>query len=141
MRRRERGFTLLELLVAAAILGIAVAALLGGLSASMNNAALAFDYDRAALASKQKMEELLAAPDLPRFQDLSGELAPGLAWRARMTPFDLPLGLGPGAPVLDRVELLATWGSGANVREIRLEGYRRGMLRDADFSAPGVLRR
>lgn len=139
MRRRERGFTLLELLVATAILGIAVAALLGGLSASMNNAARAFDYDRAALAAKQKMEELLVIPNLPRFQELSGELAPGVAWRARMTPFDLPGGLGPGAPVLDRVELLATWRSGANVREIRLEGYRRGFLRESDF-AGGVLR-
>ena len=141
MRRRERGFTLLELLVATAILGIAVAALLGGLSASMNNASRAFDYDRAALASKQKMEELLAMPNLPRFQEVSGELAPGIAWRARMTPFDLPLGIGPGAQVVDRVELLATWRNGSNVREIRLEGYRRGMLRDADFAGPGVLRR
>lgn len=139
MRRREQGFTLLELLVATAILGVAVAALLGGLSSSLNNAARALDSDRAALAAKQKMEELLTLPDLPRFQELAGELAPGIAWRARMTPFDLPAGLGPGAPVLDRVELVATWASGANVREIRLEGYRRGQLREADF-AGGVLR-
>jgi general secretion pathway protein I len=139
MRRRERGFTLLELLVATAILGIAVAALLGGLSASMNNASRAFDYDRAALAAKQKMEELLVQPNLPRFQELSGELGPGIAFRARMTPFDAPAGRVPGTPVLDRVELLATWRSGGNVREIRLEGYRRGMLREADFAA-GLLR-
>lgn len=139
MKRGQRGFTLLELLVATAILGIAVAALLGGLSASMNNASRAFTYDAAALAARQKMEELLVEPALPRFQTLSGELAPGVIWRARMAPFDMPPVRMTGTPVLDRVELEAVWTSGRQTREIRLEGYRRGLLRDADF-AGGVMR-
>ncbi len=135
----QRGFTLLELLVATAILGIAVSALLGGFSTSMGNAARVFEYDAAALAAKQKMEELLVEPDLPRFQEISGSFGPGVRWSARMTPFDIAPARMTGSPVVDRIDLRATWQSGSRLREIRLEGYRPGFLREADFAA-GVLR-
>jgi len=64
---RRRGFTLLEMLVASAIMGIAVTALLASLSASLHNAARLTEYDRAALlaaadpALREAVEKMVAA--------------------------------------------------------------------------------
>jgi len=138
-RKNNRGFTLLELLVATVILGVAVAALLGGLSDSLKNAGRLSNYDKAAIAGRQKMEEILVDPLFPRFVVVSGDLAPGITWRARMIPFDAPVQMGPGAAVVDRLELSAIWKSGNQEKSIQLEGYRRGYLRPDDF-AGGVLR-
>ncbi len=142
MRRRIRsaGFTLLEVLVATTILGLSVAALLGALSQSMNNAARLRDYDRAAIAARAKMEELLLDPALPRFVELSGALSHDQRWRARVVPFDVPPQPSPGYQVLDRIELTASWKSGSQTKSITIEGYRPGILRAADFAAPGALR-
>lgn len=138
-RKNNRGFTLLELLVATVILGVAVAALLGGLSSSLRNASRLSNYDRAAVAARQKMEEILVDPMFPRFVEMGGDLAPGIAWKARMIPFDAPVPSGPGAAVVDRLELNASWQSGSQRKSIQLEGYRRGFLRADDF-AGGVIR-
>ncbi len=137
-RSGQSGFTLLELLVATTILGIAVAALLGGLSNSVRNAARVSEYDAITMAARQKMEELLAEPALPRYRELSGSFGNGRSWRARMTPYDLYSGKGAGAPVLDRVELEAFWQSGSQQKSIRLEGYRRGVLLRDDILAGGL---
>src|SRR5580704_15126800 len=108
--KRQSGFTLLEVLVATLIMGIAVAGVLGGLAASARNAARLTDYDRATLLAKSKMDELLADQKLPRRVPMEGVFAPALAggvtagWRARITPFENAPGAGPGRWVLDRVE-------------------------------------
>ncbi len=56
---KSRGFTLLEMLVATLIMGIAVVALLSNISTSLRHASRVTDNDRAALAAKRKMDELL----------------------------------------------------------------------------------
>ena len=58
----QRGFTLLEVMVAALVMGIAVAGVLSGLAGAARNAARLTEYDRATLVAKQKMDELLADP-------------------------------------------------------------------------------
>ena len=52
MTRGERGFTLLEVLVATVIMGIAVAGLIAGLSQSAKNASRLTDYDSARPCSR-----------------------------------------------------------------------------------------
>lgn len=127
------------MLVATVILGVAVASLLGGLSDSLKNAGRLSSYDKATIGARQKMEEILADPLFPRFVEMSGPLAPGITWRARMTPFDAPQQAGPGVAVVDRLELEALWRSGNQQKSIRLEGYRRGYLGPNDFEG-GFLR-
>ncbi|MEK7404909.1 MAG: type II secretion system protein [Acidobacteriota bacterium] len=124
---RTRGFTLLEMLVATTIMGIAVVALLANLSTSMRTAARLTEHDRAALVAKRKMDELLIDPRLPKLTDFGGELGRG-GWRARVTPFEMLPGAGPGAPVLERVELEIWWLAGERRRTLQLEAFRRGVL-------------
>ena len=57
--RRQRGFTVLEALVAVMILGSAVAAISGVLSTSLRNIGRAEEYERVTLLSRAQMNELL----------------------------------------------------------------------------------
>jgi len=59
--RNQRGFTLLEALVATAVLGASVAALLGLLSGSLRNAARMEAPERALLLGQSKLHELISA--------------------------------------------------------------------------------
>jgi general secretion pathway protein I len=130
----ERGFTLLEVLVATLIMGIAIAGILGALSAASRTAASLTQYDRATLLARQKMDELLVDQHLPRKSMLQGAWSPDQAggvdagWRARVTPFEFSPNTGPGQWVLDRIELEIWWMEGATRRGFTLEGYRRGIL-------------
>src|SRR5579864_6036458 len=96
VRRAEQGFTLLEVLVATVIMGIAVAGLIAGLSQSAKNASRLTDYDRAAMLARTRMDDLLLDVNLPfdgtaegQFdRDQSGGVTAG--WRAVLQPFDVP---------------------------------------------------
>src|SRR5437867_3469021 len=126
--KRRRGFTLLEVMVATTIMGIAVVTLLSALSTSVRNATRLTDYDRAVLLGRAKMDSLLVDPLLPRLTVMEQSLDPVLlggakgGWRAQVTPFEPAPGGGPG---LDRVQLEIWWMSGEKRRSFGLEGFRR----------------
>ncbi len=125
------GFTLLEVLVATVIMGIAVAGLIAGLSHSVQNAARLTDYDRAAMLARTKMNDLLVDRNLPfdgtvegQFErEQSGGVPSG--WRASLRPFDVPPHAGPGMVILQRVGLEIWWEPAVGARRtIQLESYR-----------------
>lgn len=143
--KHERGFTLLEMLVATTLMAIAVVGLLSALSASMRNAARLTDHDRAALVARRKADELLLQLRLPRYQVLEGPLTPatdaGLTggWRAKLEPFEVPPNPGAGSAILERLECEIWWMDGGQRRSYRLDAYKTTVLRTEDVMG-GVLR-
>lgn len=134
----RKGFTLLEVLVATLIMGIAISGILSGLAGAARNASRLTDYDRATLLARQKMDQLLVDRAAPRNQDIGGEFDPALTggsrtgWRARVAPFEAPPGAGAGAVGIDRVELEIFWRDGATRHSFALEGFRRNRLLAGD---------
>jgi general secretion pathway protein I len=132
--KRSRGFTLLEMLVATLIMGIAVVGLLSNISTSLRNASRLTDYDRAAVLARQKMDELLIDRRLPLGMPLEGAFDRAITggvesgWRAQATPFESLPNAGPGSDVLERIELEIWWASAGKRRTLNLEGFRRAKL-------------
>ena len=120
----QGGFTLLEILVATTLMGIAVVGLLSSLSTSMRNAGHITDADRAAQIARNKMEELLTDPGLPFQGSLSGSFDNASGWTAAIGQFEAPPRIAPGTPILQRISLVVWWHSGANQRQYPLESYR-----------------
>ncbi|MCU1336212.1 MAG: hypothetical protein JWO19_1793 [Bryobacterales bacterium] len=138
MRNQQRGFTLLEALVATMIMGIAVAGILNALAASSRNVSRLTQADRAVLLARTKMDELLVNDALPRKVFLEGRFAFAEAgamdagWRARVTPIESAPEAVDLNWVIDRIELEISWMDGATRRSFSLEGYRRALLRPGE---------
>ncbi len=131
----RQGFTLLEVLVATVIMGIAVAGLIAGLSQSAKNASRLTDYDRAAMLARTKMNDLLLDVSLPFDGSVEGTIAADQSggipsgWRASLRPFDVPPNAMPGTVVLQRVALELWWMPASGTRRsIQLESYRAARI-------------
>ena len=136
----KRGFTLLEMLVATTIMGLAIAGLMSGLSTSTRNAARLRDYDRVVQLARLRMNDLLADMQLPRNMPLEGLFAPEITgglpagWRARVTTAEKSPSPAPGDFSLDRIQLEIWWMAGQQQRSFQLESYRRRSLRPEDMA-------
>ena len=138
-QRKQLGFTLLEVLVATLIMGIAVSGVLSGIAGAARNAARLTDFDRATLLAKQKMDELLMDRSAPRNQPTQGTFAvpssgwTSSGWTATVSPFEAIPGAGAGLWAVDRVALEVWWVSADQARHsFSLEGFRRNVLQPGD---------
>jgi general secretion pathway protein I len=128
---RRAGFTLLEVLVATVIMGVAVSALIVGLSQSVKNAGRLADYDRAVMLARTRMNDLLLDVNLPFDGNISGDFpsdeAGGIpcGWNASLKPYDVPPNAGSGATVLQQIALEIWWQPATGGRRtMHLESYR-----------------
>ena len=138
MRKSQRGFTLLEALVATMIMGVAVAGILDALAASSRNVIRLTQADRAVILARTKMDELLANDALPRKTSLGGNFTPDQAgampagWQAIVTPIEAAPEANDLNFVVDRIQLEIWWMDGSTRRSFSLEGYRRALLRPGE---------
>ena len=126
--KRRRGFTLLEMIVATALMSIAVVGLLSLLSGTLANAARVKQYDRAAMLARTKMNELLLLSPLPVGQPLGGQWDNSTGWKAVAEPFERPPNAGPGMLQLVRINLEVWWMADNQRKSVTLEGFRRVMI-------------
>lgn len=137
----NRGFTLLEVLVATTIMAIAITALLSNLSVSMRTAGRLTDYDRAGMIARAKMDELLLDQKLPHGTEFQSEMDPARTgwtksgWRAVVRAFEMSPGSAPGTPDLERINLQIWWETSQGRRNFTLEAFRRGTVRPEDIGA------
>lgn len=75
--KEGQGFTLIEVIVAMAILGISLTLVMQLFSGGLKSAKAASDYTRAIVHAKDKMEELSSM-----LNDESGEFEDGFKWEA-----------------------------------------------------------
>ena len=127
------GLTLLEVLVATAILGTAVAALFSLLSGSLSNARRLQAPEQVLLLARSQLNELLAqsergravSPVLPLDEEVRGRWNEQIRWEALATRVPSPEPQPAGAPLLVRIEFDAFWNSetGGGEKQLSLETY------------------
>ncbi len=117
----QRGFSLLEVLVAFAIMSLSIGLLYQAMGSNARQTADMAARERAALLA----ESLLALHTVVPPQGISeqGESA-GMAWQARSAPFATEAGIAhPDAPPLHEVQITVLWGD-APPRELTLRTLR-----------------
>ena len=113
----QPGFTLLEVLVAVAILGAALAVLLGAVNKDLILASQSKNLVVASALAQRKLSEI-ELEGFPEEGEKEGEFAeaPGFKWFVSVTPLGLP-GLDTEIRV---VRLLITWDEGKKDFEVTL---------------------
>ncbi|MDN3578064.1 prepilin-type N-terminal cleavage/methylation domain-containing protein [Chitinimonas viridis] len=138
--KRQRGFTLLEVLVALTILGLGLASLLIAYSGSLRLTQRAQDQTVAATLARSKLDETLASKNADIKGDEAEEIYNGTRYTYRITSTPYPLldeGLYqrlPDAPRLEVIQVDVYWGSEARPQHYQLLNYHRLPLRPAAAS-------
>lgn len=109
---RNNGFTLLEVMIAVAIIAIALTTLLGSQSQSVSFANSAKFETMAALLAQSKMSEITAqkANELTNDSGDFGEDYPGYSWKLTVSDLAIP-GVADISNYLKQVDLTVTWGA------------------------------
>lgn len=114
-RRRQQGFTLLEVIVAFALLALALSLLLGSLSGASRQVRESADSSRATLHARSLLAQLGAGEALQPGRQQGSFEGDRYRWQLDVAPFADPLAaraqLDPSAPQLLDVRLAVRWGS------------------------------
>jgi prepilin-type N-terminal cleavage/methylation domain-containing protein len=84
-----RGFTLLEIMVAVAILGISLVVIMQLFSMGLKSAQIEKDYSQAIFLARAKMGEVMTQAEVKESTD-SGTFESGFEWESKIEPFERP---------------------------------------------------
>jgi general secretion pathway protein I len=121
--KMQRGFTLMEMLVAVMVLGTAVAAISGVIATSMRNVSRVEEYERVTLLARSQMNELMTLP-WKDGQTWSGNWADGYHWTAIANVVPMQKGQEGAAYELMRMTLIGTWKTTRGQKTYTLETAR-----------------
>ena len=123
--RVERGFTLIEVLVAFVILGLSLTVLLRIFSSGLRNVEVSGEYARAVLVAEAQLA-LAGVGEPLEAGETWGEWDERFRWRRRIEPY-VPREAGPlqsDAVTAYRITVEVDWDNGANRRRITLSSLR-----------------
>lgn len=124
---RKQGFTLIEVVIALAILGVALTVIIELFSGGLRLGRASVEYTKAVNFARMKMEEIAIKPNIQEGTD-EGEFDPTYRWQVEIKKMDLlsaqkDRDLNP--PVeLFQVKVNVLWKSGSKERSAIFETYR-----------------
>ena len=124
--RYNKGFSLLEILVAFSIMAMAMGILLRIFSGGVNTAAIASDYTQAIQIAESQLASVGIEEELETGEE-SGTIADRFRWQTVITPFDPGLDnfTVEDLPVEPfRVQVTVEWGEGKRTRSFSLNTLR-----------------
>lgn len=131
-RRQPRGFTLLEVLVAFAIVAISLAAMIRAAGFGMNALHQSDRYEEALSRARSHIAALAPGIEtLPPVRD--GDDGGGYRWHLAISPFTAPIPLATdrpatATPALYAVAVTISWRDGETDRSVTLRTERLGLL-------------
>ncbi len=117
-RRRQRGFTLVEMIVATILLAVGAVAAMICIGSATRAASVSRDYSTAAMMAEQRFAEIAQQPDQLQGGTQSGEFGadyPGFEWEQTVETTDFT--------GLVRVTLVIRWGGGSTPRSAQFVSY------------------
>ncbi|NEX17238.1 MAG: general secretion pathway protein GspH [Halochromatium sp.] len=125
-KARQGGFSLLEVLVAFAVLALSLGLLLQIFSKAMSTAAIGETYSRAVALAEAKLDAV--GTDVPLEEGVhSGDPEAGMDWIIHIEPYQLPDWLAESAPLQPyQVTAVASWPSARGTRRVMLRTVRLG---------------
>lgn len=119
--RGSPGFTLIEILVAMVILTLCLVVIMELFSESLKGGRVSQEYIQAVFHAREKMEEILIAPELS-VGSMEGRFPDSTLWKVEITPFEEDeSAMLAGSVRLFRVALEVKWKQGRRQRDITLK--------------------
>ena len=117
-RRRQGGFTLIEMVVAAIVLVVGIVAALGAIGAATRSSETAGGYSTAAILAYQHFADMESQPDQIIPGDQNGDFGPDFPkykWTSTTESTDFP--------ALVRVTVTITWSAGPKEKQAQFISY------------------
>jgi prepilin-type N-terminal cleavage/methylation domain-containing protein len=132
--RPNRGFTLIEVLVAASVIAIMATALFGLLSTSLSNLRKVEDLHRYELAAEDVMNRVLSLPDVPVPAMAQGTVENSNAqWAVNIDPWAPPTVDTETKQAIVKIRVVVTWPGRSSDRNIELESLKTTKLVSYDL--------
>jgi prepilin-type N-terminal cleavage/methylation domain-containing protein len=140
LKFKERGFTLIEVMVAAAVLGITATALFGLFSTSLGNLQKVEELHRYQLAAEEIMNRVLLLSALPGEAEAEGRIDNLSArWTVQVVPWIPETLEGNPADAVLKIDVQVFWPGRSAEQSVRLETVRPQRVIYSNYDLEGAI--